>query len=1343
MKKIYLFFLTCILFFAAVQKSLAQFTSGNLAVERLVSTSSNAAPVFMDQYTPVAPLGIVGTASAFPSGSPAPSSAPFNLVESGSASSDGYINLSTTASFLCIPGYNGVNNESGVVSNSDLATIGLMSTTRIDSTPGAGTTGLETNNYRSLASDGTHFWLSGAKGLFYAGSSTAAGAAVTTLKTYTIAIFGGNLYVCDQKQVYGSKVGIYGFTGLPTGTSTATAIITSATNSNVNTPNDFSFTPFGDTCYIADGANGILKFTKSGTTWTYNSNISTGAARSMVVDYSGTNPVIYFTTTSSSGNSILKLTDVGTNPATSTVATASGSNVFYGLAFTPTAITGQPVNLTACSASPATFSVTMNACNANSNYNYQWQSSPNGTTWTNITIGGAYSAPSSAGTGSTGTNISTLTITPSSSATSGMKYRCVVTYMGMYVLTSTAATLTVTPSPTLSSASQASTVCIGNGAIINLSGLLDNSTSTIDYTINGVAQTPITGITSNGTGNASFTSANLSAGNNGQALQVTGIILTSTSGCSQTFTQNVTLSVNQSVTWLGTASADGTDWNNAANWCGGIPNKTVNVVIPTGAPDYPNLNMGNGGTNNITIQSGASVIISGTGVLSIAGSITNSGTLNTTAGSLQLDGSSAQVLDGSWFVNKTIYNLIDSNVSVSLSATVSDTLKVSGVFSFGNINNATFTTNNNLTLTSTSVNTASVADITNGVTNTGNTISGDVTVERYYPSHRSWRLVTAPVSKATLPSPPTINASWQEGSINSSNTLGGIVNPHPGYGTLITGPYSGTAGAAFGFDPGSTSNPSIYYFSGSSWLAPANTNSNPITKYPGYLLFVRGSRQYIITNQYNPSDSANLRVTGALNMGTQPAISGSGFAVIGNPYASTIYFDGLQSRGTGVPIYYYAYDPLIAQTGPGTGVGGWINYFKTGPHTYTAVPDPSDPTDTLFTSTTSSTYVHPVNHDGGIESGQAIMVNFQGAGSLNVEETDKTVGNDDYAFRPASMPLADTVVESFRANLFGYNTDGSISLSDGTLDLFGPQYSDTVNLLEDVLKLGNPDESLALLRDGYRLAIETRLPVVITDTIFYDMSRMEQRNYVLEFEAQNMAQPGLQGILVDNYLGTRTPVNLNGITNIPFTVDGNAASGDSTRFKVVFAPVQGSPLPVTFTSVSAQQQGSVVNVKWSVVNQLNIKEYEVEKSTDGVSFGVVGTAAATGNSQSSVSYNWPDANAVAGTNYYRIISIGNDGTVSYSQTVQVEIGAGTPSITVYPNPVQDGVIGLQFSNMPAGKYNIRLLDAIGQVMIEQEITLAAGSSSQQIKFDPAMAKGVYHLEVTGPDNYVNTLKVIY
>ena len=469
MKKIYLLILICIPFLFP-QKSIGQFTSGNLAVEHLAGASASGTVDSISQYTTATGTNIVGAAAAFPSGNPPPATAPFNLVESAGAASDGFITLATSGSYVCVPGYNGHSGETKIVDSPALATIGTINVARVNSTAGNGGTGLEGNNYRSLASNGTGFWLAGAQGIYYATSATAtSGTLISNVNAVAIGIFGGNLYYTNQS---GGTVGIFKFTGLPTTAATATKIISNSTSASVAVPNAFSFTPYGDTCYLADGTNGILKFVYNGTAWTYPAaqlaaNSTAYEGRGLVVDYSGTYPVVYFTTINS-GNRIYTITD-GPTANFNVVATPNAGTEFTGLAFTPTSISTQPSNSSACNTSSATFSVTMNACSGSANYSYQWQVY-NGTSWSNVPNGSGYTITPSG----TNNNISTLTVSSTAAGyVSGYEYQCIITYMGMYTLTTNpAVTLTINQPSTAPTSLNTSiaTVCNGGSTILTQTG---------------------------------------------------------------------------------------------------------------------------------------------------------------------------------------------------------------------------------------------------------------------------------------------------------------------------------------------------------------------------------------------------------------------------------------------------------------------------------------------------------------------------------------------------------------------------------------------------------------------------------------------------------------------------------------------------------------------------------------------------------------------------------------------------------------------------------------------------------------------------------------------------------
>jgi hypothetical protein len=329
--------------------------------------------------------------------------------------------------------------------------------------------------------------------------------------------------------------------------------------------------------------------------------------------------------------------------------------------------------------------------------------------------------------------------------------------------------------------------------------------------------------------------------------------------------------------------------------------------------------------------------------------------------------------------------------------------------------------------------------------------------------------------------------------------------------------------------------------------------------------------------------------------------------------------------------------------------------------------------------------------------------------------------------------------ESFRTNLYVINSDNSLALADGTLAQYNNIYSAAVDF-NDVIKLGNINETLSLLRDSVMLAIERRPIIGVTDTLFFNLRKTTQRAYQFQFTATALNHPGLSGMFKDSYTGINTPVNLNGTTSVNFSVDANPASQNPNRFMVVFGPA--SVTPVHFTSVTAVEEGQGAEVSWNVENELNIKEYEVERSTDGIDFKDLATLNADGQDNSSSKYSWEDASGITGNLFYRIKSVGTAGELIYSQIVNVEAGTVNRSLTVYPNPIYNGIVGLQFNNMPLGIYTIEITNLSGQQVAKEVVNNSGEGATQSILLNKNINKGIYQLEAIGPDNNKTFFKIL-
>ena len=745
--------------------------------------------------------------------------------------------------------------------------------------------------------------------------------------------------------------------------------------------------------------------------------------------------------------------------------------------------------------------------------------------------------------------------------------------------------------------------------------------------------------------------------------------------------------------WAGTVD---NDWNNVLNWCDAVPDSKVNVTIPAGAPFYPLITTATPTAKNITIAVGGTVTITGAGKLGIYGTISNSGTFTTLNGTIEMAGAAAQTIPAATFQNNDLKNLIINNTSVTLGGT----LNLYGKLSYAK-SSCAFATAGFLVLRSTATGTASVGDITNNGANNSNTITGDVSVERFMGARRAWRFLSVPTSNNLQ----TIHEAWQENQAPNATTP-------VGYGIHIT--KDSANWNTTGFDLRTPPGPSMKYYVPllNKWQGITSTinvpgvNNGKFVTGTGYMTLVRGDRQI----NYFPAvaNTTVLRDKGALVTGTfaAPAIGAGQFAAIGNPYASAVDFTKL-TKGN-LQDVYYLWDPYLGS------LGGYVTF--SGP-TYTPVPS---------LSYTSNKY---------IESGQAFFVKSSGvAGSLSFTEPSKVDGS--YLVSRPTGPG-----KQLHTNLYLVNANIK-NLYDGVLSEFDGSYSNSVDNL-DAIKLVNFGENLGMRRSDKILSVERMKELVKTDTIFYNLVQMRVQHYQFEFIPDNLNQPDLAGFLEDRYLNIKTPVSLVDTTRVDFNIINDPGSYAPDRFRLVFKEIK--PAPVTFTSIRANRLRNDILVEWRVENELNIAHYDVEKSADGRNFSKVNEQAARGNgSGAAIEYNWLDTNPLAGDNFYRVRSIGINSEVKLSQVVKVNMVKLPAAITVFPNPLrEDGMLYISLANKPAGNYQLMLLNSQGQTMMKMSLSHPGGNAVYSITMDKYAAHGNYLLNITGDGEVKIAFKIVY
>lgn len=772
-------------------------------------------------------------------------------------------------------------------------------------------------------------------------------------------------------------------------------------------------------------------------------------------------------------------------------------------------------------------------------------------------------------------------------------------------------------------------------------------------------------------------SITISTANNSGSISVTA-----GNFCGNSTASSLSIGITANGTWTGTVSSD---WNNAQNWCGGVPAATTDVIVPAATPHDPVVSS-TAFANNIVVNNGASLTVNNS-LIKIAGTISGNNNFIFTTGTLELTGTSAQVIPAGIFQQNELNNLVINNSSqVSLSGT----LGITGSLNYGS-NGTIFNTNDYLTLRSTASNTAWVGNMT------GKTINGKVTVERYIPNHaKAWQHLAIPVTGNQ-----TINQAWQD-SASSPNQ-----NRYPGYGTMLTGQQVNAI--ALGYDVYTPTGPSIKIFNTAtgSYDNVASTNSTPVQNNKGYMVLVRGDRSVIASNQ--AATATTLRTKGNLYSPSNPPatvpVAAGKFESIGNPYASAIDYSLVTKTGGVQAFVFYVWDPKLTQNGNSAyGLGGTQTFTWNG-SSYDVTPGGGS-------YSGSNRY---------IESGQAFFVRaVSTAGTISFSENCKVSGSN-LVTRPASVS---TERISIRTNLCT-SLNGEHVLLDGNMVQLAGEYNNDVNE-NDAEKLMTGGESISISRNDMLLSVESRSLTQTTDTIPLSLSRMRVRSYSLQIIPSNITRNGLAMALEDSYLGSRTVLNSADTSVYNFEINSDPLSYKTDRFRIIL--LRSTPTPVTFVSVQAKRTGNRnVNITWKVENEERIAQYEVERSRDGIQFAGIITQSVNNNAGSLKTYTQIDQDAFATESYYRIKSVGLDGTYKYSNIVRVNNSQQAEEVSIYPNPVTGKTIQLHGSLQEAGNYTFRLVNTSGQVVEQQHINLEAGNSVHSIRLQETLPAGNYKM----------------
>lgn len=176
-------------------------------------------------------------------------------------------------------------------------------------------------------------------------------------------------------------------------------------------------------------------------------------------------------------------------------------------------------------------------------------------------------------------------------------------------------------------------------------------------------------------------------------------------------------------------------------------------------------------------------------------------------------------------------------------------------------------------------------------------------------------------------------------------------------------------------------------------------------------------------------------------------------------------------------------------------------------------------------------------------------------------------------------------------------------------------------------------------------------------------------------------------------------------------------------------------IPVTVIDFAAVRNTVSVLLKWYATYETSFRQFNIERSTDGVNFNKIGEVAGMNLSN----YSFTDNNLPTGpVAYYRLRMIDIDGKFNFSKTIAVRLNNNFSNAIVYPNPTED-ILNIRLLAALESNSMLELTDIAGRKL--KQLHLAAGQLSASVDVSDFPA-GRYFIKISNNTQLINQSFVV-
>lgn len=204
-----------------------------------------------------------------------------------------------------------------------------------------------------------------------------------------------------------------------------------------------------------------------------------------------------------------------------------------------------------------------------------------------------------------------------------------------------------------------------------------------------------------------------------------------------------------------------------------------------------------------------------------------------------------------------------------------------------------------------------------------------------------------------------------------------------------------------------------------------------------------------------------------------------------------------------------------------------------------------------------------------------------------------------------------------------------------------------------------------------------------------------------------------------------------GVNNGEIIIKGELEGGQNIR---------GNDLPVSLTYFQSFIDNNQVALEWETASEQNASHFDVQRSRDNKTWETLGTVQASGNSQSSIFYEFIDESPLE-VAYYRLFQVDLDGASEIFGPLHVNFGGVETglNVVIMPNHITSGEqVQFNMSGLTVGSdLIIQVYNGQGHVVYSTDIEDVNSSALlKSMDFTDRLGTGMYYVVVKSGKNVV-------